>query len=108
MAEKEKKDKKEKKEKDPKDKKEKKEEKDDKKDKKEKKEKRRDEGGLDLWASTVDNTGTFAGANYGGPKAPQDKREKEIAKEKEIKKVSPCFAYTDSQRSSKSYIVLLL
>ena len=40
--------------------------------------------------------------------APQDKREKEIAKEKEIKKVSPCFAYTDSQRSSKSYIVLLL
>ncbi|CAE7386155.1 ABCF4 [Symbiodinium sp. CCMP2456] len=86
MAEKEKKDKKEKKEKDPKDKKEKKEEKDDKKDKKEKK-KRRDEGGLDLWASTVDNTGSFAGANaYGGPKAPQDKREKEIAKEKEIKK----------------------
>ena len=33
-------------------------------------EKRRDEGGLDLWASTVDNTGSFAGANaYGGPKA---------------------------------------
>ena len=32
--------------------------------------------------------------------APQDKREKEIAKEKEIKKASTCLAYADSQRSS--------
>mmetsp|Transcript_51569 Transcript_51569/g.111995 ORF Transcript_51569/g.111995 Transcript_51569/m.111995 type:complete len:1059 (+) Transcript_51569:104-3280(+) len=83
-----------------KEKKEKKEDKD--KDDKEKKKAKRLEGsGFNAWDSTVSETVTAA-SEFTGPKAPQDKRDKERAKEKQAAKEGP------STMSASSLITDLL